>query len=247
LELRLRTALGRDVALDELRGQYDAVLLAAGLWQERSLEPAVGVVDALTFLRADKDGNAMPLPSRVAVLGGGDCAMDAAVTARQLGAEELYVVYSGSFADMHWHLSSTWFKNSGTHCLTLTQPLGYEVDDAGHLRGVRICRTEYGAPGEAGSPIRVPGSESLLGVEFVVEAMGLGPSGELKSSLATLPLTADGLVRTVAADSSATELVGVYAAGALVNGGASVAQCIAEGMHAAAEIDRILSQGAKEG
>ena len=146
---REAVVIGDDrVTYREFGERIDA--LAAGLWKEMTLGRVEGVVDALTFLKETKRGDRTSIPKRVAVLSGGDCAMDASAAALDLGATDLYVVYGGSLSDMHWHLPDGWFRENGVHCMTLTQPLGYEVDAQDVLTGLKICRTDYEAPGGAG-------------------------------------------------------------------------------------------------
>ena len=229
LEIRFGTELGRDVALAELAAGFDAVCLAVGLWAEHTLGSAPGVVDALTFLRRVKAGELTALPGAVAVLAGGDSAMDAARTAVALGAAPVYVVYGGAQADMHWHMEPGWFRESGAHCLTLTEPLDYVVGDGGSLAGLRICRVNP-------SRERVEGSESVLAVDTVVEAMGLCVSAAVRQALEGIEFSELNLVQPEGA--AGTGLASVFVAGALVNGGASVAQCVAEGMRAAEAMGR---------
>lgn len=237
LEIQFGQELGRHVVFEGLREEYDAILLAAGAWQERSLGKAEGVIDALSFLRKAKRDGTASVPARVAVLSGGDCAMDAAVTARSLGAYDVYVVYGGSRADMHWHMSEDWFANPGVHCMTLCQPIGYELDADGRLAGLKF-RRQNAAEGNR---------EAVLEIDMVVEAMGLGVSDGLRQALPGIALGADGLVQTAAEGVFSTGVDGVFAAGGLVNGGASVAQCVAEGMRAAAAIDEYLAAGRQAG
>lgn len=215
LHIEFGRELGRDLNLTELRRTHDAVVLATGLWQEDSLGSAQGVLPSLAFLRDAKSGALASVPERVAVLAGGDCAMDAAVAAQALGARTLYIVYAGTRDQMLWHRDERWFGTRGVHCLTLTEPLGYETDREGRLTGLKTCRT-LPAPtnGDQGPAIeRLAGSEAVLPVDCVIEAMPLRPV----DAIAAIVRDDDGFV----------------AAGALVNGGASVDQCIAEGAQAA--------------
>ena len=199
---RLRIHFGKHVGAEDLRQDFDAVLLAMGLWKECSLLPCqadlecYGVVDSLTFLESAKNGTLTSVPARVAVLSGGDAAMDAASVAKSLGASEVFVVFGGPRASMHWHMPESWFATPGVHAMMLCEPLGYELDDEGQLRGVRIRHAELAI-------------ESVLTVDLVIEAMGL-------EAPETDP--------------------DVYSAGALINGGASVAQCVAEGLAVAERI-----------
>jgi len=244
LQVRLEQAFGKDVTLPELHHDHDAVLLAAGLWKEISLGEAGGVVDAQSFLEAVKRGHWSARPRLVAVLSGGDCAMDAAVTAFDIGATNVTVVYGGSLDDMHWHLPDTWFDDTGARCLTLTDPLGYETDADGNLSGLRVCNTEYGPPDAQGEryPAAIPGSESLMTADLVIEAMGLAIDEDLRAALGGLAFTETGLLATAGEGRFATNVEGVFVAGALVNGGASVEQCVTEGTQTAQEIDSYLVQ-----
>ena len=253
LEIRFGQELGRNLRLESLREQYDTVLLACGVWQEISLDAAdlpsvpAGVTDAITFLRAVKTGDLTSVPERVAVLGGGDSAMDASAAALQLGATDVYVVYPGPLSEMHWHMPDDWFRSAGAHGVMLALPVGYETDIHGKLIGLRISRTEMGAPDESGrrQHLSIPGTESVLKVDMVITAMGLRVSGKLKKAVKGVTFSGNDLLQTVAANSFATRLDKVFAAGALINGGASAVQCIAEGMKAADEIDEALRARSK--
>lgn len=248
--IRFGDELGRSVTLDELREKADAVLLAAGLWQEPSLGRVDGVVGALAFLERAKQGNRASKPKRVAILAGGDAAMDAAVTAKALGANHVYVVFGGSRAEMHWHLPDAWFATPGVHALMLTQPTGYRTNGEGRVVGVRVHRMEPGgrpASGESekqglrGTTAPVRDSECLLDVDLVIEAMGLEIEDGLRGELGGAELNEHGLVSVSGDRPYSTGIAGVFVAGALINGGASVARCVAEGVAAAEEIDRCLS------
>lgn len=194
LKVSFGSTLGTNVFLPDLQAQYDAVLVAVGLWKERSLGVAHGVVGALDFLECQ----IASVPRRVALLAGGDSAMDACLALRARGAAEIYVVFGGPRSEMHWHMAEGWFANPGVHALMHWQPLGYETDEVGKVRGVQLRSAEFGL-------------EMVLAVDFVVEAMGL----ELAPNI--MP----------AIDLNTARL---YTAGAMVNGGASVGQCVAEGL-----------------
>jgi glutamate synthase (NADPH/NADH) small chain len=233
-------ALGENLELAALRSGHDAVLLALGLGESPSLGAADGVLDALAFLRDVKCGARRNVPAAVAVLGGGNTAMDAALTARRLGARDVYLVYRRSFAEMPaWPQERERFLASGGHCLILTQPLGYEVDAGGRLQGVRIARTELGAADASGRrrPRAVPGTESVLKVQLAIEALGQRLPESVRVALRDLRFAPEGWVQTVAPGSAATGVDKVFAAGDLVSGGTTAVQGIAEGMRAAEEMD----------
>jgi glutamate synthase (NADPH/NADH) small chain len=153
-------------------------------------------------------------------------------------------VYRRSFGEMPaWPKERDEALESGVHFMLLMQPTGYETDHDGKLTGMRVQRTELGAPDDSGRrrPMPVEGSESVLGVGLVVEALGQGVSDALREALEShgVAFTKRGLIETVNG-SSATSVAGVFAAGDLVNGGTTAVQGISEGMQAAEEIDRYL-------
>ncbi len=181
---------------------------------------------------------------KVAVLGGGNTAMDAAVTAKRLGARDVYVVYRRSLAEMPaWPEERREMLEQGCHLLILTQPMGYESDGTGKLRGLRVARTELGDPDESGrrAPKIVPDSQSVIAVDLVIEALGQGIPSELQQALGSVELTRHGLVAT-GPESQATSVAGVFAGGDLVNGGTTAVAGISEGMRAAEEIDGLLGR-----
>ncbi|RFC46269.1 MAG: 4-dienoyl-CoA reductase [Verrucomicrobia bacterium] len=191
--------LGCNVFVSALLSEYDAVLVSVGLWKERSLGGGEGVMGALELL----ENGLGVIPRRVAVLAGGDSAMDACRFLTARGGVEIYVIFGGPRSEMHWHMAESWFASPGVNAMMGWQPLGYARDGSGRLLGVQLRHAEFGL-------------EMTLEVDLVVEAMGL----ELAENL--LPEGANKESR-------------VYMAGAMVNGGRSVGQCVAEG-HSMAEV-----------
>jgi glutamate synthase (NADPH/NADH) small chain len=133
--------------------------------------------------------------------------------------------------------------DSGAHMLLLTQPLGYESDAGGELKGLRIARTELGAPDSSGRrrPKVIPGTQSVLTADMVIEAIGQTMAPEVKTALSGIDLTPEGLVAVKGKGSFATSVERVFAAGDIVNGGTTAVQGVAEGLQAAAEMDRFFS------
>jgi len=247
LDWRAGKGLSADFTLDDVLAEgYDAVFLGLGLPRAQQLDgprPAEGVMDALSFLRAVKAGTLTP-PERVAVIGGGNSAMDAATSALRAGAKDVYLVYRRSFAELPaWPEERNHALDAGAHFLILSQPLGYHVDGAGRLVGLRVARTALGEPDASGRrrPVSIPGSEYLLEVDFVVEAIGQLPPADLAIMLPGVELTRDGLI-AVAEGSTRTSRPHVHAGGDLVNGGATAVAAIAGGFRAAEEIDDLVVQ-----
>ncbi len=246
LQWRLGTRLSSELTVDDLLAEgFDAVFVGVGMTQSAGLpgagRPSEGVVDALSFLRRAKSDPSLRVPARVAVLGGGNTAMDAAVTAKRLGALDVYLVYRRSFPEMPaWPVERDEALNMGVHFMLLTQPLGYEAED-GRLTGARVASTSLGDPDASGrrSPLTDQGTARVLAVDLAIEAIGQAPPSDLAEWLPGVALTDRGLI-AVEDGSTRTSREGVYAGGDIVNGGATVVQAVAEGVRAAEEIARDL-------
>ncbi len=236
LKEHYRTVVGTDISIADLRRGADALLLSVGLWQDRYLLGAAdGVYGGLAFLEQTRDGATFaalhartgvggPHPKRAVVLAGGDCAMDAATVLEAMGIELLHVLYSGGRSDMHWCMGEDWFARPGIHLQTLSHPIAYCRNDADRVTGVQVVRM---VPDDAGRRHPVPGSAAVLPADIVVDASGLD-AGEAFRAVAS-------------------ERDGIFTAGALVNGGASVPHCVEAGMRAAEKIHRWLNrEGADE-
>ncbi len=219
-------AVGEDISLASLQSASDAVLLTIGLWQDSlvcGMLPAAGAYGALTFLERVKQNGLKVRGRCAALLAGGDCAMDAAVVLREQGVETLYILFAGARSDMHWCMQEDWFAQPGIHLLTLSQPNGYVLDAAGKICGIRI------QPMTPDGLDRVGGG-TVLNVDLIVDASGLDAAKAPLHELSP-PLERSG------GDRFGTNHPGLFVAGALVNGGGSIPQCVHEGSRAACEID----------
>jgi NADPH-dependent glutamate synthase beta subunit-like oxidoreductase len=231
--------------LDQLMKEgFDAALVAAGLAGSatgvRGTRPRVGVEGAMEFLARVKKG--AKASGNVLVLGGGNTAIDAALSAKKAGAEDVAIVYRRSFAEMPaWPQEREEAISKGINLLTLTAPLEYMVDAQGKLAALKVIRTKLGPVDEKGrrTPQPIPGSEHLLPADLVIEAFGQKPGEGLKESLPGVQFTEHGLIWT-RPNSLETSKPGVFAAGDVVNGGTTVVQAVAEGRRAAEEIHEYL-------
>jgi len=212
--VKFGATLGRNIDLAALQASHEAVLLALGLWREHSIGSAKGVMGGLEFLEAAKRNTLGAVPARAALLAGGDSAMDAGRTLQHLGAKEIFIVFGGPRAAMHWHMPESWFATPGIHAMMQWKPLRYECRPDGTLSALRLLHTELGV-------------EAALAVDLAIEAMQL----ELADAEALAPI-----LEPAAPRHCRTALERVYAAGGILNGGASVAQCVAEGIAAAETI-----------
>lgn len=245
-------ALGRDFTLASLRSEgYDAILLATGAHRSASLgipgEDAKGVVDALSFLRQVNLGQRPEVGKRVAVVGGGNTTLDAARCALRLGANEAYVVYRRTRAEMPAHDTEIADAEAeGVRILYLSIPYSVIVED-GRAAGLR-CVAGYLEPTKPASGRRasvpVKGAEFTLNVDMVLVATGQRPDGEMLVSQG-IAVRGNG---TIVADARtcATSVPGVFAAGDAAGRPGAVVVAIADGRRAAAAIDRYLRGQALE-
>ncbi|MBD3265477.1 FAD-dependent oxidoreductase [bacterium] len=251
LEWRWNTSLGPDYTLQDVAHEgFDSVVLAFGLGNTGSLvsEEAKpeGVMDALAFLRHMHMNPDHKVQGKVAIIGGGNTAMDAATTAKERGAEDVYIVYRRSFDEMPaWPNERDHAIEIGVHFLILTQPLSYMTDDSGHLQAVRVARTQLGPKDDSGRrrPVPIEHTEHELPVTMAIEAIGELMSDDVARILDSIDLTKNNLVH-VNPLTWMTSKQGIFAAGDLVNGGTTVVQAIAEGRKVAESIDEYLMKGA---
>lgn len=247
LQWRLGTRMGADLTVDDLLAEgFDAVFVGVGMSESVGLPgaqpPDAGVMDALDFLRRAKSDAPLEVPARVAVLGGGNTAMDAAVTAKELGAMDVYLVYRRSFPEMPaWPAERDEALERGVHFMLLTQPLGYVAED-GRLTGVRVASTVLGEPDDSGRrrPVVDESTERVLAVDLAIEAIGQAAPSDLSEWLPGVELTDRGLIATRGV-SGKTSRDRVYAGGDIVNGGETVVRAVADGVAAADAIARDLA------
>jgi glutamate synthase (NADPH) small chain len=266
-----QAALSPECTVDRLfQDGYQAILLALGLSQAAVLpgarRPVAGVYGATDFLTRVKcspeltpqthssvtghESNAGSESLRVRgsalVLGGGNTAIDAATSALKAGAREVSLVYRRTFAEMPaWPQDRDQALHAGVNILTLTAPVDYVTDAQGRLIGLKVMRTRLGSPDSRGrrAPLPLPGTEHVIPADLVIEAFGQEMDADVQRALKSIRLTDEGLV-WLQPGSMQTSRPGVFAAGDLVNGGATVAQAVAEGTWAARDIDRFLRSAA---
>ena len=244
--LNLSRELSTGYNLDMILSQdFDAAFIGLGLQESVSIESELlaGLCDAMDFLSAAKQPGKLNLAGKsVAVIGGGNTAIDAAVTAKQLGARDVYVIYRRSFQEMPaWSSERDRAIREGVHFLVLTQPLEYERTN-GELTGIRLCPTRLGDPDASGRrrPELMKSNIYDLSMDMVIEAIGQTAPEGIRDILPGIEFDG-GLVRTQG-DTLATSRKGVFAGGDLVRGPSTVVAAVADGMRAAREIDLFLQQ-----
>jgi glutamate synthase (NADPH/NADH) small chain len=256
--------IGRTFTIDELFTDlgYDAVFVGTGAglpyFPDIPGTGLVGVYSANEFLTRSNLMKAYRFPEadtpivhgkRVAVIGGGNTAMDAVRTALRLGAEHAWLVYRRTEAEMPARREEIEHaREEGVEMILLAAPVALVGDDRSRLRGMRTIRMQLGDPDASGrrSPVPIPGSEFELEVDVVVFAVGQGPNPLLASTTPDLHVTRHGLIRADPA-SGATEKKGVFAGGDVVTGGATVISAMGAGRRAARAIHTYLENPLPDG
>jgi len=254
VELKLNVVVGRTVTIDELFAQgYHAVFVGSGAGLPKFLgipgENLIGIYSANEFLTRVNLMRAYLFPEYdtpvkvgrvVAVVGGGNVAMDAARTALRLGAERVIVLYRRTEAEMPARREEIHHaKEEGVEFEFLVNPVRF-LDTAGKVSGMECIRMELGEPDETGRrrPIPVPNSNFVIPVDTVIVAIGNDPHP-------LVPRTTPGLVTTkhgtiVADEEGRTSREGVFAGGDIVTGAATVISAMGAGKRAASAIHRYL-------
>ncbi|MBQ4480136.1 MAG: NADPH-dependent glutamate synthase [Victivallales bacterium] len=249
--------VGRTKTLADLVKEYDAVFLGIGAGLPKFMdmpgENLPGVFSANEFLtRAnlmkayDREHAVTPLPEvkRVAVCGGGNVAMDAARTALRIGAEEVYLVYRRSRAEMPARAEEVEHaEEEGVKFHLLCNPKQILADEQGKVRALECLRYELGEPDASGRrrPVAVPGSEFELAVDTVIIAIGnvANPLIRMTSEELGLEFNQKGLI--VCDEEGRTSLPTVFAGGDILSGAATVILAMGQGRVAAAAINKMLA------
>ena len=255
VEIRTDSVIGRLFSVDELFEQgYSAVYIASGAGLPRFMgiegENAKGVYSANEFLtrinlmKAYREDSATPVmhAKRVAVVGGGNVAMDAARCALRLGAEKVYIVYRRSEAEMTARREeSEHAAEEGVEFRMLVNPVRILTDEKGFVSGMECIKMELGEPDASGrrSPVPVEGSEFTLDVDCVVMSIGTSPNPLIKSTTEGLETDRRGCIVVDGDGLTAREMV--YAGGDAVTGSATVILAMGAGKRAARAIDKALS------
>lgn len=235
--------IGKDITLDSLRKDFDAVLVAIGAWNSSKMrvqgEDLEGVWGGIDLLREVALGFSPNIGKNVAVCGGGNTAMDACRTAVRLGAENVYVIYRRTKdempADPQEILES---EEEGVVYKYLTNPIEFTGEN-GKLTGALLQKMRLGEPDESGRrrPEPIEGETETLSLDTVIMAIGQYPNLEGFEELETTRRN------TISADESrfTTSVDGVFAVGDATNKGADIAiAAIGEANKAAVIIDRYL-------
>ena len=259
VDVQTNMVIGRVLSIDELLEQgYEAVFIGSGAGLPRFMnipgENLKGVYSANEFLtrvnlmKAYQPGSDTPIEhaKRVAVVGGGNVAMDAARCAKRLGAEEVFIVYRRSEKELPARAEEVEHaKEEGIVFHLLNNPTQILGDENGNVKGMECIRMELGEPDASGRrrPVEVPGSEFTLDVDCVIMAIGTSPNPLIKSTTQGLETQKWGGI-IVNEETGLTSREGVYAGGDAVTGAATVILAMGAGKTAATAIDKYIQSKA---
>lgn len=256
VEIKTNMVVGKSITIDELKEEgFEAIFIGSGAGLPNFMgipgENLNGVYSANEFLTRINLMKAYLYPEvdtpvrvgrNVAVVGGGNVAMDAARSAKRLGAEKVYIIYRRSEAEMPARLEEVHHaKEEGIIFRMLTNPVRILGTEGGWVKGMECIEMELGEPDESGRrrPVPKKGSEHVIDVETVIIAIGQSPNPLIKSTTPGLETYKWG---GIVADekTGATSIPGVYAGGDAVTGAATVILAMGAGKKAATAIDEYL-------
>ena len=257
VKIETNVIIGKSLTVDDLfeKEGFDAVFIGSGAGLPKFMgipgENLNGVFSANEYLtrsnlmKAFDETERTPImrAKRVAVVGGGNVAMDAARTALRLGAE-VHVVYRRSEAELPARVEEVHHaKEEGIIFDLLTNPVEILADENGWVSGIKCIRMELGEPDESGrrSPVEIPGSEFVIDVDAVIMSLGTSPNPLISSTTKGLEVNKR---RCIVADEEfgQTSKNGVFAGGDAVTGAATVILAMGAGKNAAKGIDEFLSK-----
>ena len=250
--------VGKTITFDDLKREgFRAMFVASGAGLPNFMgikgENLIGIMSSNEYLtrvnlmgasRSDTDTPVLK-GKRVAVIGGGNTAMDSVRTARRLGAERAMIVYRRSEEEMPARLEEVHHaKEEGVEFLTLHNPIEYRGDDKGRVTGMLLQKMALGEPDASGRrrPVPVEGAQEWIDVDEVIVSVGVSPNPLVPRSVPGLEVSPKG---TIVVDSEAMQssIPTIFAGGDIVRGGATVILAMGDGRKAAASMHAKIQRG----
>ena len=246
--------IGKTITVEQLEGEgYKGVFIASGAGLPNFMnipgENSTGIFSSNEYLTRvnlmDASNPETDTPvifgKRVAVIGGGNTAMDSVRTALRLGAERAMIIYRRSEEEMPARLEEVKHaKEEGVEFLTLHNPIEYIADEKGRVKQVVLQKMELGEPDASGrrSPVAIPGATETIDIDMAIVAVGVSPNPIVPTSVKGLEL---GRKNTIAVnDDMQSNIPTIYAGGDIVRGGATVILAMGDGRRAAAAMAKKL-------
>jgi glutamate synthase (NADPH/NADH) small chain len=258
VEIKLDHVIGKTLTIDDLLEIHDTLFIGVGagspVFMNIAGETLIGVYSASEYLTRSNLMRAYHFPEwdtpmnpgvNVAVVGGGNVAMDSARTALRLGAENVYLVYRRSRVEMPARVEEIHHaEEEGIQFKLLENPVRILGNDEGFVTGIELVSMELGEPDSSGRrrPIPVEGSEHVFDVDTVIMAIGQNANPLLTSTTPDMELNRWGYI-VVDPDTMETTRKGVYAGGDIVRGAATVILAMGDGRKAARAMHEYLQSG----
>jgi len=240
VEIKTNIKVGREIPLDSIIAEYDAIFLACGLRKAIKMnipgENLKGVIFADELLYQINSGKKPRFQDKtVIVIGGGNVAIDCACSARRLGSKKVMIIYRRSKAEMPaWESEYELACKEGIEFHWLTLPKAIRGNQK--VEKIECIKMKLGEPDESGrrQPIQIPGSEFEIQADIVVEALGQEIDEEL---IAKLNIRSEGGRVVINGETGQTSNPKIFAGGDIVNGGKTAVEAVGEGKRAAHGID----------
>ncbi|MRR35299.1 FAD-binding protein, partial [bacterium] len=241
--IKTKTRIGKDITFDALRKDFDIILVAVGAHTSWKLdiegEDLKGVWGATEFLREVNLGKNIKVGTKVAIVGGGNSAIDAARTAVRLGAKDVTILYRRERKDMPaWENEIVAAEHEGVKIEYLVAPVKL-VGEKGKLKGVVCQKMKLGEFDRSGrrKPVPIPNSEFTLSIDTIVPAISQSADTSFVSDDSDVKKDKWGGIQIVAKSKNRTTAEGVYIIGDAATGPATVVEAIAMGHRVAADVD----------
>ena len=246
--------IGKTIGVEDLEAQgYKGIFVASGAGLPNFMnipgENSINIMSSNEYLTrvnlmdaASEDSDTpVTFGKRVAVIGGGNTAMDSVRTARRLGAEKAMIIYRRSEAEMPARLEEVKHaKEEGVEFLTLHNPIEYIADENGRVKQVVLQKMELGEPDASGRrrPGAIPGAIETIDIDMAIVSVGVSPNPIVPESIKGLELGRKGTIAVN--ENMQSSIPTIYAGGDIVRGGATVILAMGDGRRAAAAMDKQL-------
>ncbi len=249
VDIKLNTPIGEKLTLSNLRKEHDAIFIAAGAHKPLKLgiegEDLKGVIHGVTFMRKANLGEKLEMGYKIAVIGGGNTAIDCARTAFRFNANKVYIIYRRTRDEMPVvQREVDEAEKEGIEIFYLTSPIKVLTKDFLTVWGLECIKNKLGEPDVSGRrrPIPIEGSNFILEVDTVIPAVSQSPDISLLGSDVALEISKwDRLV--VNTDTLETNQQGIFAGGDFVTGPRMLIEAIAHGHKAAQSVHTYIANG----
>ena len=246
--------IGKTLSVEQLEQDgYKGVFVASGAGLPNFMnipgENSINILSSNEYLTrvnlmdaaSEESDTPVPFGKRVAVIGGGNTAMDSVRTARRLGAERAIIVYRRSEAEMPARIEEVKHaKEEGVEFMTLHNPIEYIADEQGRVKQVVLQKMELGEPDTSGrrSPVPIPGATETIDIDLAIVSVGVSPNPIVPHSIPGLELGRKGTIAVN--EQMQSSIPTIYAGGDIVRGGATVILAMGDGRRAATAMDKQL-------